>query len=86
MPDIREVAEDVNGIIRRPGKIESLAQRKRKLAEVKPVKKLPTTHTITCGDFRTLEIKPKSVDLILTDVVCRRRRIDVGDEVAIAAV
>jgi ParB-like chromosome segregation protein Spo0J len=69
IPDIQKVADDLKGIIRRPGKIESLAQRKRKLAEVKPVKKLPSTHTVTCGDFRTLEIKPKSVDLILTDVV-----------------
>ncbi len=69
LPDIKECADDVNGIIRRPRRFEAVAKRKRALASVKSVKKLPNDQTISCCDFRNLEIKNGSVDLILTDVV-----------------
>jgi DNA methylase/ParB/Sulfiredoxin domain len=84
MPDIREVSDDLGeNIIRKPAKIAALAKRKRALKNVKPVKNLPKGQTITCSDFRNLEIKKGSVDLILTDVVwdidCAQDWFDLGE-------
>jgi len=69
IPDIKESGDAVSGLIRRPKRFSAVARRKRALASVKQVRKLPTSHSITCCDFRNLEIEPESVDLILTDVV-----------------
>ncbi|QDU05927.1 DNA methylase [Gimesia chilikensis] len=68
-PAIKEVKHELRGVIRRPKRIQSTAKRKLRLAEVKPVKKLPSNINIKCCDFRQLKVEDNSVDLILTDVV-----------------
>lgn len=60
-----------NGIIRRPNRLPALLRREKVLAQVDKarLRPLPPSIDIHCCDFRNLEVKPKSVDLICTDVV-----------------
>lgn len=69
LPDLREVAGELGGIVRRPKRFHSVARRKRKLAEVSEVTELPSHIELKCCDFRNLVVEPESVDLVLTDVV-----------------
>ncbi len=55
-------------MIRKPGTIESKAERKRNLKKVKPTKSIPANIELHQCDFRNLPVKPSTVDLILTDV------------------
>lgn len=68
-PSIQEVADDLHGLVRRPMKLHSMANRKRKLQEVTEVSALPPSVDLRCCDFRDLEIEEGSADLVLTDVV-----------------
>jgi site-specific DNA-methyltransferase (adenine-specific) len=69
VPDIVEVGDDLQGIIRRPKRFSSTAKRKRNLAEVKEVAELPAQTSLHHCDWRELEIEDGSVDVILTDVL-----------------
>jgi len=69
MPDIVEVGDDLQGIIRRPKRFASIAERKRKLAGVKDVQELPAETKLHHCDWRDLEIEDGSVDVVLTDVL-----------------
>lgn len=69
MPDIREVGDEIKGLIRRPGRVASMARRKRALQRVTPVEHLPESLRIECTDFRDFQIEDATVDLVLTDVV-----------------
>lgn len=69
VPDIVEVGDNLQGIIRRPKKFSSTAKRKRNLAEVKEVSELPAQTSLHHCDWRDLEIEDGSVDVILTDVL-----------------
>lgn len=69
VPDIVEVGDDLQGIIRRPKRFSSTAKRKRNLADVKEVVELPAETTLHHCDWRDLEIEDGSVDVILTDVL-----------------
>ena len=68
-PALKEVKNDLQGLIRKPRRIQSTANRKLRLKEIKPVKQLPANIKIKHCDFRKLKIKKGSADLILTDVV-----------------
>ena len=68
-PSIQEVADDLHGLVRRPMKLHSMANRKRKLQEVTEVSALPPSIYLRHCDFRDLEIEEGSADLVLTDVV-----------------
>jgi hypothetical protein len=70
--DIHDVADDLSGIIRRPGKFAAQARRKRKQREIREVQDLPSKIQLKHCDWRDLKIKPGSVDLILTDVMWSR--------------
>ncbi|MCA9090892.1 MAG: hypothetical protein KDA90_19900, partial [Planctomycetaceae bacterium] len=69
VPDIVEVGEELQGIIRRPKRFSSTAKRKRNLANVKPVSDLPAETRLYHCDWRDLEIEEGSVDVVLTDVL-----------------
>lgn len=66
---LQTLKDEVQGLQRRPRKLQSTALRMQKLKEVKPVKKLPSNIKIKCCDFRQLKVEDNSADLILTDVV-----------------
>lgn len=69
VPDIVEVGDNLQGIIRRPKRFSSTAKRKRNLANVKPVSDLPAETRLYHCDWRDLEIEDGSVDVVLTDVL-----------------
>ncbi|WP_105356599.1 MULTISPECIES: ParB/RepB/Spo0J family partition protein [Pirellulaceae] len=68
-PSLQELAGDLHGLVRRPMKLHSMANRKRKLQEVTEVSALPPSIDLRHCDFRDLEIEEGSADLVLTDVV-----------------
>lgn len=72
MPDLHEMKDDLNGLIRRPKRFSAEARRKRRLREITKVKDLPSDITIQHCNWRDLEIQPHSVDLVLTDVLWHR--------------
>jgi hypothetical protein len=70
-PTLVELRGEVQGLIRRPHRLQAIADRKLALAEVNAHQpaRLPETITIKHCDFRHLELADNSVDLIVTDVV-----------------
>lgn len=72
--DLEELAGDIQGLIRRPKRLKAKAARKRAEREVAnaPQVTLPDHISIRCCDFRHLALAPKSVDVVLTDVVWSR--------------
>ncbi|WP_166820506.1 ParB/RepB/Spo0J family partition protein [Thalassoroseus pseudoceratinae] len=84
-PDLEEMKDDLQGIIRRPKRFASEARRKRRLREIEDVKNLPPNISIRNSDWRKLKIKQQSVDLLLTDVVWSKEHYQDWAELGVQA-
>jgi len=69
MSQLKEIPS--NGLIRRPNKVLTMLRREQSLETVKKAEHeaLPENVELQHCDFRNLEIKPGTVDLVATDVV-----------------